>query len=99
MAPHEYVNSDLNGFDSNCAACEGKHRDCIHTIGRYARSVEAGWLGKIIGIDYINGDTMFKMMGVNSLYRMIEGGDIEDALDEDDIQWFSPADVRMVELV
>ena len=28
--PHEFVNSNPDGFDSNCAECEGKHRDAIH---------------------------------------------------------------------
>lgn len=29
--PHAYVNSNPDGFDSNCAVCDGKARDAIHT--------------------------------------------------------------------
>ena len=64
-------------------------------VGRYARSIESGWLGKVIAID---GETL-KMQGVNDLYRAMMGGDIEDALDDDDIQWFTPDDVRFVKLI
>ena len=64
-------------------------------VGRYARSIESGWLGKVVAID---GD-MLKMQGVNDLYRTMKGGDIEDALDVDDVQWFTPDDLRFVTLV
>lgn len=64
-------------------------------VGRYARSIESGWLGKVVAID---GD-MLKMQGVNGLYRTMKGGDIEDALDADDVQWFTPDDLRFVTLV
>ena len=64
-------------------------------VGRYARSIESGWLGKVVAID---GD-MLKMQGVNDLYRTMKGGDIEDALDADDVQWFTPDDLRFVTLV
>lgn len=64
-------------------------------IGRFARSIESGWLGKVIAID----GEMLKMQGVNDLYRAMNGGDIEDALDSDDFQWFTPDDLRFVNLV
>ena len=68
-------------------------------IARYARSIETGWLGKVIAVEDHDGEPMLKMIGVNSLYRTMKGGHIEDALDHDDTQWFSPADVRFVALV
>lgn len=64
-------------------------------VGRYARSIESGWLGKVIAIE----GEYLKMQGVNQLYRNMLGGDIEDALDSDDFQWFTPDDVRFVKLI
>lgn len=64
-------------------------------VGRYARSIESGWLGKVIAID---GD-LLKMKGVNELVRDIIGGDLEDLLDADDTQWFTPEDVRFLKVV
>lgn len=73
-------------------------------IGRYARSIESGWLGKVVGVDIEHngiplGMTMLRMQGVNELVRDIKGGDIEDCLDSDDTQWFTPEDVRFLTLV
>jgi hypothetical protein len=64
-------------------------------IGCYARSIESGWLGKIVGVD---GD-LLRMKGVNTLVHTIRGGDIEDCLDDDDTQWFDPHDLRFVKVV
>ncbi len=68
-------------------------------MGRFARSVESGWLGKVVGVESHGGDTMLRMQGVNVLCWQIAGGSIEDHLDTDDVQWFSPADLRFVTLV
>jgi hypothetical protein len=68
-------------------------------IGRYARSIESGWLGKVIALETIGGLPMCRMVGVNDLHRILLGGDIEDALDHDDVQWFSPDDLKLMELV
>jgi len=67
-------------------------------VGRYARSIETGWLGKVIAVED-HGEPMLKMIGVNQLYRTMKGGHIDDALDHDDTQWFAPADVRFCTLV
>ena len=64
-------------------------------IGRYARSIESGWLGKIVDVDH----DYYKMMGYNGLCHVIAGGDIEDHLDKDDLQWFVPEDIRFVKLI
>ena len=70
-------------------------------IGRYARSIESGWLGKVVSVEPPDADgfIMLKMQGVNELVRTIKGGDIEDCLDADDVQWFAPEDVRFLKVV
>lgn len=68
-------------------------------IGRFARSVECGWLGKVVGVETMNGHPMLRMLGVNELVRAMIGGDLDDLLDEDDVQWFAPEDVRFLRLV
>ncbi len=67
-------------------------------IGRYARSIESGWLGKVVGVDNYDGLAMLRMQGVNTLCRDILGGDLDDHLDADDTQWFTVEDVRLVTL-
>lgn len=59
------------------------------SIGKYARSVESGWLGRIEGEE----DGMLRMIGVNELCLGIEGGTPDQWLDKDDVQWFAPEDV------
>lgn len=70
-------------------------------IGQFARSVETGWLGKVVSVEKENhGDQILcKMVGVDELYRTLKGGDIEAALDESDVQWFVPEDLRFLRLV
>lgn len=68
-------------------------------IGRFARSVESGWLGKVVAVEELDGDVLLKMHGVNTLCRTIAGGDIDDWVEEDDTQWFAPEDLRFVKLV
>lgn len=64
-------------------------------IGEYARSVESGWLGKVVGV---NGD-MLTMQGVYELAWSMKGGHISDHLCQDDTQWFTPEDLKFVRLV
>ncbi len=85
-------------YRAECLNGRGYHPGLTENVGRYARSVETGWLGKIVDVETSNGEAMFKMQGVNMLYRTLKGGDIEDALDDDDTQWFAPADVSFVEI-
>jgi hypothetical protein len=83
-----------------------KPEECV---GRFARSIESGWLGKIIEVVNVtntkggrilkSSETMFRMKGVNTLCHLIQGGDMNDFLDDDDVQWFAPADVRFVKVV
>ena len=68
-------------------------------VGRFARSIESGWLGKVMAVEEREGMTLLRMSGVNELNRMIVGGDIETQIDLDDTQWFVPEDVRFVKLV
>lgn len=63
-------------------------------IGQFAKSVETGWKGKIIGFDY-DGSTMLRMKGVNFLTQAIVGGSNDANLDDDDTQWFTPEDVSI----
>lgn len=65
-------------------------------IGRFARSIESGWLGKVVAIEEYNGETMLRMQGVNELCRMVAGGSVNEWIDEDDTQWFAPADLRFL---
>ena len=65
-------------------------------VGRFARSIESGWLGKVVAVESHGGDTMLRMQGVNELCRMIAGGSLEANLDSDDTQWFAPADLRFL---
>ena len=67
--------------------------------GRFARSIESGWLGQVIGIQTMDGQVLCQMKGVNELWRAMKGGHIEDALDHDDIQWFPPEDLKFLKLV
>lgn len=67
-------------------------------IGRYARSVETGWIGRIKSTYEDEVCTMCVMEGVNDLYRAIKGGHIEDAIDKDDIQHFSTDDLKFLTL-
>lgn len=69
----------------------------MNNIGRLARSIETGWLGKIQAVESQNGEEMYKMQGVNTLCLAIAGGVPDDHLDDDDIQWFAPADVKLVQ--
>lgn len=62
--------------------------------GRYARSIESGWLGKVIAVELHGDERMLKMMGVETLCLAVAGGSFEDWLCPEDIQWFSPNDVR-----
>jgi len=64
-------------------------------IGRFARSIESGWLGKIVALE----GEFYKMQGVNMLCWQVAGGSIEDHIDGDDTQWFVPEDVKLVQLV
>lgn len=68
-------------------------------IGRYARSVESGWLGKVIAMEGEGIDRMCKMVGVNELCSTIKGGDIEDHLEMEDVQYFTPDDLKFLKLV
>ena len=61
-------------------------------IGRFARSIESGWLGKIIDVD----GEFYKMRGVNTLCLTVAGGTADEWLDDDDTQWFTPDDVVFV---
>jgi hypothetical protein len=38
-------------------------------VGRYARSIESGWLGKVVAVESFDGETMLRMQGVNELCR------------------------------
>jgi len=64
--------------------------------GDFARSIESHWLGRVEAIEGSGLDTMLRMQGVNSLTRAIAGGDISEHIDADDVQWFSPDDVRKI---
>ena len=68
-----------------------KHK---HLIGKYARSIESGWYGKVTDIEYRGGDVLCKMIGVDELAVTVAGISNEEALASNDIQWFAPEDLR-----
>jgi hypothetical protein len=71
-------------------------------VGDYARSLETGWLGKIVEIktevvvvaeDRSFVEHMATMIGVDRLSHDILGRSVEDCLSHDDIQYFSLSDL------
>lgn len=67
-----------------------------HLIGKYARSIEAGWLGKVTDIEHRGGDVLCKMTGVDELAVMVAGISRNEALSSNDIQWFAPEDLKFM---
>jgi hypothetical protein len=68
--------------------CERALKEALpqYKIGDYVRSIECGWKGQVIKIEWQNGDEMLRCQ-----YRHPDG-----SLAEDDTRWFAPADVRLV---
>jgi hypothetical protein len=71
-------------------------------VGDYARSLETGWLGKIVEIktevvvvaeDRSFVEHMAKMIGVDWMSHTILGRSIEESLSYDDVQFFSLTDL------
>lgn len=67
----------------------------VFKVGDYARSLESGWLGKIIAIEHPTelGGLMMKMMGVDWMAHEIAGLTAEESLSADDVQWFGTDDL------
>lgn len=61
---------------------------------KFCRSVETGWVGYVVDVED-HGEPMLKMKGYNRLTHTVGGGNIMDHLDDDDVQWFAPADVTI----
>ena len=70
-----------------------KHK---HLIGKYARSIEAGWLGKVTDIEYQGGDLMCKMIGADEIAVAVAGVTVEESLSSNDVQWFAPEDLKFL---
>jgi hypothetical protein len=60
----------------------------LFQIGDYARSVETGWLGKIVAFKDRDGERFAKMIGVDVIAGLVGGLSIEESLSYDDVQWF-----------
>lgn len=69
-------------------------KDPAEYIGLFARSIESGWLGKVVSVEELNGDVMLRMQGVNELCLTVAGGRLSDWIDDDDVQWFDPFDLK-----
>ena len=76
-------------------------------VGDFARSVESGWIGKIVevfkfsepdGHCGICEEDECRMVGVNLLAHTIGGSPINECIDHDDVQWFSADDLRLVKI-
>lgn len=72
-----------------------KFHDTEKVLGVWARSIESGWRGMVIDVED-HGTPMFKMVGVCELSIMVAGLSLADAMSSDDIQWFSPFDLRYI---
>ena len=70
-----------------------KHK---HLIGKYARSIESGWIGKITDIEYQGGDLMCKMIGADEIAVAVAGVTVEESLSSNDVQWFAPEDLKFL---
>ena len=91
-----YLGQDLAKPDETThkAVCV-RFLDTDKVLGVWARSIESGWRGMVIDVE--DHDTpMFKMVGVCELSVMACGLSLADAISTDDIQWFSPFDVRYI---
>lgn len=66
-------------------------------IGKYARSIESGWAGKVVAIEKIGCDWMLRMHGLDH-FSLYFGSRLSEAIDCDDVQWFSPSDVEMLQV-
>lgn len=66
--------------------CERALKEALpqYKIGDYVRSIECGWCGEVVGIEWQSGDEMLKCK-----YKHPDG-----SLADDDTRWFAPADVR-----
>jgi hypothetical protein len=71
-------------------------------VGDYARSLETGWLGKIVEIKpevvMVAEDRSFvehtaRMIGVDWMSHTVLGRSVEECLSHDDIQYFSLSDL------
>lgn len=70
------------------------------SVHDYARSLESGWLGKILSIeDDQYGTPTARMVGVDGMAHAIMGMSAEESLSFDDIQWFALADLLPVKSV
>ena len=63
------------------------------SVGDYARSLESGWLGKIVEID---GKGMAKLIGVDWVAYTIMDESLDDSLCPDDVRWFALDDLVSV---
>jgi hypothetical protein len=67
-----------------------------HLVGRYARSVESGWLGQVVAIERRGGDVLCKMVGVDQLHNDVAGCSLDESVADNDVQWFVPADLKFL---
>jgi hypothetical protein len=67
-----------------------------HYIGRYARSIESGWLGRVVACEWRGDEWLLRMQGVNEMCQIVAGGDTNDWIDEDDTQWFTVDDLAFL---
>lgn len=73
--------------------------------GDFARSIESGWVGKIVGFsdDIYKVDDrrwhwgiMCKMVGVDEIAMMAGGLTPSEAISDDDTAWYSPSDLLVI---
>ncbi len=80
--------------NTTCPGCHSDHSDVsahlilcpARHIGRFARSIETGWRGCVVAAETYNGEVMLKM----------KCGTRHDNLEDDDVRWFAPADLRFL---
>lgn len=96
MAAAPKLVSALQEISSNAAesvewirrVCERALKEALpqYKIGDHVRSIECGWKGQVVRIEWQSGDEMLRCQ-----YRHPDG-----SLAEDDTRWFAPADVKPV---
>ncbi len=64
-------------------------------VGIFAKSIESGWTGLVVAVED-HGEVMLRMVHFWQLGQTIKGGTAYEWLENDDVQWFAPSDVKFI---
>lgn len=62
-------------------------------IGKFARSIETGSVGRIEKAKMYSDEILFKLSMVDNIAHMVGGGSLESCIDPDDVRWYDPRDL------